>query len=314
MSFDRLRLICEISDAAKGYLDFVEEWDAKDQSLHVNLQDHNNLVVELQNRKQEPYDANPEITLVNQVPSVRLANACESVSHLVYSMSEIAARFANKVSQVFPASFNALRKKVRDGKLDHTVVAALGDLQWYEKVREIRTEWAHYSSPFVGIDGEEPSIVLRSFRSKDDRVHFAGRVAFKVEELREWATAAFRTIDGLADYVFRHHLLHSFDLKKVIGQPVRDSRGFPIIKDGIIQTEEMTIAEYMFRHKILERCADIDTWSKELGVSASELRVALKDVQGLTGPLPDGTIIENGLYLEQPVLEACSWLRNRSIQ
>jgi hypothetical protein len=185
MSFERLRLLCEISGDEKGYRDFILEWGSKRSALQVNIGDLPKLVKDFKNRSQKPYPLNSEITLVDQVPSVRLANACESVSHLVYSLSEIAARFANNVDQKFPASFNALRKKVRDGKFDQKRVDTLGDLQWYERVREIRTEWAHYSSPFVGVDGNEPSIVLRSFRSKGDRVQFATRVSFKVEELQQ---------------------------------------------------------------------------------------------------------------------------------
>ena len=292
MSFDRLRMLCEISDYQKGFLEFVHEWDAKRKSLRINLNDLPTLVEAFKSRKQVPYAANPEITLVDQVPTVRLANACESVTHLVYSMSEIAARFANKVDQKFPASFNALRKKARQGKFDEKLVKALGDLQWYEKVREIRTEWAHYSSPFIGIDGKEPSIVLRSFRSKDDRVQFATRVDFNVPQLCQWSESAFRTIDGLADYLFRNHLLHSFDYQRVIGQPVRDANGFPIVKDGRFQTETMTVAEYMFRYGILEEAATMDGWAAKLNLPIDVLRQELATVTGVVGQTPEGTEAE----------------------
>jgi len=44
------------------------------------------------------------------------------------------------------------------------VLAALGELQWYERVREIRTEWAHFSSIFLGEGSDgEPVIVLRAY-------------------------------------------------------------------------------------------------------------------------------------------------------
>jgi hypothetical protein len=48
-------------------------------------------------------------------------------------------------------------------------------------------------------------------------------------------------------------LLHSFDYSKEIRQPVRDANGFPIVKDGRLQVERMTVADHMFRYKILER-------------------------------------------------------------
>jgi hypothetical protein len=102
-------MLCEISDHSKGYIEFVEEWRAKRHALRVSIDDLPRLVEKYKNRKEEPYSHNPEITLVDQAPAVRLSNACESVGHLVYSMAEVAARLANKISQQFPHSFNALR-------------------------------------------------------------------------------------------------------------------------------------------------------------------------------------------------------------
>lgn len=281
-------MLCEICDHSKGYMEFVHEWSAKRRALRVSIDDLPRLVAEYKNRKEEPYHHNPAITLVDPVPAVRLSNSCENVGHLVYSMAELAARLANKISQQFPHSFNSLRKKAREGKFDATVTSALGDLQWYERVREIRTEWAHYSSPFIGRSGTEPSIVLRSFRSKGDRVHFVGHVSFTVDELTQWAEAAFRTIDGLADYLFRHHLLHSFDYQKKIPQLVRDKNGWPIIKDGILQTEEMTIADYMFKSGILEECATIEGWAAKMNLPVEQLQTELAGVRGVKGPTPDG--------------------------
>lgn len=292
MSFDRLRRLCEISDHSKGYMEFAHEWAAKRRSLRVSIDDLPRMVEKLKERRDVPYPDNPEITLVDPVPAVRLANSCESVGHLVYSMAELAARLANKISHTFPRSFNELRKKVREGRFDATVTAALGDLQWYERIREIRTEWAHYSSPFIGHSGAEPSIVLRSFRSKGDRVHFVGHVSFTVDELTKWAEAAFRTIDGLADYLFRHHLLHSFDYEKKISQPVRDKNGWPIINNGVLQTEEMTIADYMFKTGILEECATIEGWSTKLNLPVEQLHSSLSGVRGIMAPTPDGTQAE----------------------
>jgi len=307
MTFERLRHLCEIAKPETDYLPFILEWESKRGSLKVNLLDLPQLVVDYKNASRKPYDHNPEITIVDKVPSVRLANACESVSHLVYSMAEIAARFANRVSQAFPQHFNALRTKVRKGELDPAVAEALGDLQWYEKVREIRTEWAHFSSPYVGLSGNDPQIVLRSFRRAADKVHFKDRVTFKVEELSTWASSALVTIDRLADYLLRC-LIPTFDYDLVIGQPVRDQNGWPIVKDGILQTEEITAAEFMFRYGILERCDTIDHWSKELSVPVDVLRNALKDEKGMTGPLRDGTIVENGFYSERVVRNACKHL------
>ena len=252
MSFDKLVLVSQIPPYDTGYLEFVAEWEAKRKALIVNLIDLPVLVAAHKNRSTGPYPENSEITLYDHVPTIRLSNACESVSNLVYSLAEVAARFANKVCQRFPAKFNALRKKVRNGGFDTDVISALGDLQWYEKVREIRTEWAHYSSPFVGENSGEPSIVLRSFRSVDNRQQFTGRVSFSVDDLSHWSSSALKTIDLFAVYLLKRHILPRFDLNAEIGQPVRDSTGFPVIRDGKFQSETITVGEFMRRYRILE--------------------------------------------------------------
>src|SRR6185436_6466096 len=99
----------------------------------------------------------------------------------------------------------------------------------------------------------------------------------------------FHTIDGLADYLFRNHLLHSFDYQKKIPQLVRDKNGWPIIKDGRPQTEEMTIADYMFKFGILEECATIEGWATKLNISVEQLTSELTGVSGVKGPTPEGT-------------------------
>ena len=252
MSFGKLVMVSRIPPYDTGYLEFVAEWEAKRKALAVILEDLPVLVAAYKERQLGPHPNSPEITLYNAVPVIRLANACESVSNLVYSMAEVAARFANKLSQSFPAHFNALRRKVRSGQLPTDVATALGDLQWYEKVREIRTEWAHYSSPFVGEKGGEPSIVLRSVRSVGNRQQFTGHVSFSVDDLSRWSSAALQTIDRFADYLLRKHVLPKFDLSAKIVQMVYDSTGFPIIRDGKPQTETMTVAEFMRRHRIMD--------------------------------------------------------------
>jgi hypothetical protein len=252
MPFHQLVLVSQLPPYDAGHLEFVAEWDAKRKALIVMIGELPELVVAHKGRVLGPHPNSPEITVYNAVPSIHLANACETVSHLVYSMAEVAARFGNKVFQEFPATFNALRKKIRKGELGTEVTNALGDLQWYEKMREIRTEWAHYSSPFIGEKDGEPSLVLRSFRSVDNRQQFTGHVSFSVDDLSGWARSALETIDKFAELLLRRHVLPKFDLDREIVQMVYDETGFPIIRNGIPQSETMTVREFMRRYKIIE--------------------------------------------------------------
>ena len=107
-----------------------------------------------------------------------------------------------------------------------------------------------------------------------------------------WAESAFRTIDGLADYLFRHHLLPSFDYEKTIAQAVRDKNGWPIIKDGRLQTEEITVADYMFKFGILEECATPESWAERLNIPVERIRAELVGVTGVKGLTSDGTEAE----------------------
>lgn len=307
--FDQLRVLSYIVDESKGYFRLVDEWEWKRQALMINLADLPGLVAAHKNCDQRPYEGNPAITIFDNVPRIRLSNACESVTNLVYSMANIAAKLANRISNVFKDSFNSLRKKVVEGKLDQELLEVLGDLQWYEKVREIRTEWAHHSSPFIGENSttKEPEIVVRCLRRDSDRVQFKDRIAVSVDDLAQWASKALTTIDNFAGYIVRKFAVPLFNVQSKTGVMLHDENGWPLLKDGAPQGGYITVGEYMWRYGIVERYGTVEEWTKELEVPFAVLNGSLEKVQGVYA-IAEGDGADVVLYSETEVRVARSYL------
>lgn len=250
VAFRQLVYATKIVDAETIFFNQVGEWDAKRTTLLVQLADLPVLVAAHQARRTQPYVGDSRITLVDSVPGVRLANACEAAANCLYSAAEIAANFANKASRgAMPASFNALRKKC-DRDRTSEVAESLGDLQWYRKVRELRTEWAHFSSVFIG-GGPNDEVILsaRAYRRSSDKREFSSpNFNCTADEFRGWIHAALTTLDVFAGYLLSRWVLPTFQLDQTFVTPKLDGSGWPIFKsDFRLESEKISIREYLRR-------------------------------------------------------------------
>jgi hypothetical protein len=250
IAFRQLVYATKIVDAGTIFFNQVAEWEAKRATLLVQLADLPVLVAAHKARRTQPYAGDSRITLVDSVPVVRLANACEAAANCLYSVAEIAANFANKASRgAMPASFNALRKRCEKDRTSE-VAQSLGDLQWYRKVRELRTEWAHFSSVFIG-GGPNDQVILsvRAYRRNSDKQEFTSpNFNCTVDEFCEWIRAALTTLDVFAGYLLRTWVLPTFQLDQTFATPKLDENGWPLFKsDFRLESERISIREYLRR-------------------------------------------------------------------
>lgn len=253
-TFSKLLYATRIVNGETLYFNQVSEWSAKRETLLVQLADIPTLIQAHFNRASKPYELNQKISVVDSVPTIRLANACEATANCLYSVAEIAANFANKASKGgIPTSFNALRKKC-EKDADSEISNALGDLQWFRKVRELRTEWTHYSSIFIAVrDNHEILLCVRSYRRLSDKQEFTTpNFSCTVDEFVGWVRAALVTLDRFAGYLLDRHVLPALPLDQTFVAAVYDKNGFPIIKDNFdFEVETITIAEYLRRRGIV---------------------------------------------------------------
>ena len=171
-------------------------------------------------------------------------------ANCLYSVAEIAANFANKTSKgLVPSSFNTLRKKC-DKDPTSKIAETLGDLQWFRKTRELRTEWTHYSSVFVA-SGENKEVILcvRGYRRASDKQEFVEpNFSCTVDQFVGWVCAALVTLDRFAGYILERHVLPNLPMDQTFTSIVHGKNGFPIIKDDFrFEVETITIAEYLRR-------------------------------------------------------------------
>ena len=249
MSFDQLLHVSKIGHATFPHNLMVFEWHEKRQHLAVWVQELPRLVTEYKSTQKAPYDLNPMITLVDPFPRIRLSSACEAAANCLYGMAEISAQFGNKASNgLLPASFNALRKKAERGEFAQDSLADwVSDFSWYRKVREIRTEWAHFSTVFIGENSDgEPIIVVRCHRRHSDREEFNQQIQVRISDLIEWINKAIATIDNFGNYLLVRHIIPKLDLSAKFISPKRDQKGWPVIKpDHKFEVEEITVKDYL---------------------------------------------------------------------
>jgi len=253
MSFSQLVAAATIISSDHDPLHRVHEWATKRETLKLQLLDLPFLVSEFKKRKREQHPTKPQVMYIDNVPMLRLANACESTCHGLYATAEVAAGFANKISDgVIPASFNALRKKIRKGDAEKDLISAIADVEWYEKVREMRTEWTHHSSVFIGESREgEPLFVMRSFRRTSDKEHFPKESQYSISHITHWTMKALALLDSFGSYLLKKYVLPSFNLDAVMFTPKKDAEGIPVfLEDGRFDGEHVTIRQYLLKNGV----------------------------------------------------------------
>jgi hypothetical protein len=160
----------------------------KVEMLSVLLADMDEYLASFMSRRQAPYSENPEITLEDRTPELRLQIAVETIPQTIYSMFDVAARTLNILNHNYKSSFHDIADKLEQKDPFYDKLAArIGSVEWYLRAREIRTEWTHHSAGFIGRDNKthEPIIVLFNLRRPSDRVEYPDRVELGADRVAE---------------------------------------------------------------------------------------------------------------------------------
>ena len=194
-----------------------------------------------------------QVVKIDPLPGLRLAAACEGLANTVYSACEVAASFACKASNgKVSSSFNAYRNNVKKGTHDGSLVGGLGNFEWYERIREIRTEWTHHSTIFIGVKDGSPVLVVKPLRRQKDRIQLPEKTLVSVDDLIAWSGRAIIVLDCFALEVYKRFVLPGIDLDLHVYEPVMNRDGFPIMRpDGGMETRRITIRECL-------RCVGFD--------------------------------------------------------
>lgn len=245
-NFDKLFQAARIGCGQFPCLHLVFELSDKRQHIAMYEEDLPNLVHAFRSNKGTPVAGNPQVRMFDPRPSLRLSSACEGLAGTVYSACEVAAAFANGACDRIPKSFNLLRKKILDGGLDASLVGDQRSLDWYAKVRELRTEWTHHSTIFIGHSDKDPAVVVKPLRRRSDRVVLPERAVIKVDDLLEWTTNAIGVLDDFVLRVYERYILPKVDLDRQFDDLVPDKQGFPqFTATGSVETQRVTVRDYL---------------------------------------------------------------------
>jgi hypothetical protein len=126
------------------------------------------------------------VLLTDPLVEIRLQLAVEAIPQTVYTMCEVAACFLWSLDDRFDKSFHRIADKVEEDIVPHKSLGeAIGDLRWYFRSREIRTEWTHHAPAFVGSDANGPIIVVSDHRRMRDQKNVTGPAQLTIAEFPE---------------------------------------------------------------------------------------------------------------------------------
>jgi hypothetical protein len=187
--------------------------------------------------------------MLDAVPELRLRMALEFTSHTVYSLADIAAQMANKATarsrHALPAGFNGLCRAVKNREVSESLVESLGDLSWYGLVREMRTEWTHYSAPFVSAFHDPPEFRVHTERPANQRHYLRDPAIYTFDEYVQAVSGAVQATERLAHHIITQHIVPNLDRENLRDYIVTNAQGFPVIRDSRRVLEKRTVGELL---------------------------------------------------------------------
>jgi len=156
----------------------------------------------------------PRHYTIDALAEARLQVAVEAIPHMIYCVCEVAADLLWSVDHSFGRGFHDIAKKCRlAGREPYRSFAPfVGNLDWYIRAREIRTEWTHHSTSFVaGAPGSPLTIVVADQRGANAKTLVKGRAQLSVEDVKQVGSEAAVAIDRIAEFILRTRLLPKID-------------------------------------------------------------------------------------------------------
>jgi hypothetical protein len=175
-------------------------------------------------------------------------------------MTEVAAGFANQLSRTgwsegqIPGSFNKVKKQLRDGSFPR-LAAQIGELTWHDHLHAMRTEWAHFSTIFIGEDKERVVVCGAALRAPSDREVLKSKFQVPLEEIRTLGLESLHAMERFAGYLLPI-VLRKFDLHAEITVPDLDQNGgLQFTADLLLRLKKTTVRERLIELGLGDLCA-----------------------------------------------------------
>jgi|GEM_PF-2814605 hypothetical protein len=194
-------------------------------------------------------DEHPEVETYNSIFQARIASSCESLCSSVYGAGEIAAKFIGpRLHPQRPSDFRGLKERLKTGDLEiFGLHPRLFDFERHEIILAARSETSHYSSVFVAMPDSKRKTLCFKTLSEDMKGVESSEIS--LEEFVSGALSSVNNIKRLICIVFENVIFPKLDLNRMIrGNVDRDSRGMPIVKNGLLTPlPDISIREHILR-------------------------------------------------------------------
>ncbi|MBL3576244.1 hypothetical protein JMK10_02940 [Rhodovulum sulfidophilum] len=192
---------------------------------------------------------NPEVATYNSIFQSRIASSCESLCSSVYGAGEIAAKFIGpRFHPQMPNNFRGLKERLKAGDLkDYGLNPTLFDFEGHELILAARSETSHYSSVFVAMPSSERRTL--SFKTLSEDMQRVETSSIPLEIFVSSALASIENLKTLICIFFDNVVFPQLNLDIMIrGNVSRDSRGIPIVKNGLLSPlPDISVRDHIIR-------------------------------------------------------------------
>ena len=222
----------------------AQDWRSKDEFLGVQLTELDECAKVFASTPRLRDPENPRLLRFDRQPGVRLASIAEATANSVYSIHEIAAKLANRVSRgALSSKFNVLQKRAEKNPASRRWFS-VSEIRCYRRVRELRVEWTHHSAVFVVPSDQGAALVVKDTRGSGDRLEFAEHSVCTVTDLIEWSKGARALLDRFAGYLLDEYVLGLYDPERVIVAPTYDRQGNMVITSTGLVTRRIAVRQF----------------------------------------------------------------------
>lgn len=244
MGVDNLFELTRSLHGGDPHFSWLTHWQDKKRNAFLAVSDLDDLIEQYNQSNKNAVPVGDNGYRFDAKPRMRIAFTVEGIANSLYGMSEIAVKIASQCSRKsgyinLPTSFHKFIKKTGNGEYrDLQYISLIPTFEWYNKLRELRTELAHHSSVFIGgrIDSSSPTIVIECQRNIGDKKEYKEKVVFTIPEFKALAIRAVATLDAFADFIAYQFVIPYLNMDQSVVHFKIDEYGIPLIENGKLAT------------------------------------------------------------------------------
>lgn len=156
------------------------------------------------------------VRYLSTINEIRLISGIEATLNCFYSITELYANLANRLTKnkkkCFPKNFHDFVKNINIDMYENIKKEEFKELEYYEKIREIRTETTHYSTikVFCGTDNKI-ELFIDNRRPNNQQGKYKNGKFMKIAEFADILERGKEIINKLCNFLIDEYILKEYE-------------------------------------------------------------------------------------------------------